>query len=250
MIIPMIMFCEGSTILSRRPDKNSSTLFVGQLGSEKPGRVASSLSGSDFQQKFTKWKFRYFGLQYQDSKGYIAWLKLDKKVNICSTGEEVSSRIMTLKQWNEGDGATRSSKDVASPSSLSRQVLSRGAAYIDDHDSKTLYCRTWAKSLYRKSPNISSSFRSNQFIIMLSVALSLVLPVAALSLFYHIICILMQRLSFTMIFPKYMFAEESIMIIIMTGQVKQSILNMEIYCPPEASVLLASYAVQVRKWKF
>ena len=24
--------------------------------------------------------FRYFGLQYQDSKGYIAWLKLDKKV--------------------------------------------------------------------------------------------------------------------------------------------------------------------------
>ena len=28
-------------------------------------------------------------------------------------------------------------------------------------------------------------------------------------------------------------------------QVKQSILNMDIYCPPEASVLLASYAVQV-----
>ena len=28
-------------------------------------------------------------------------------------------------------------------------------------------------------------------------------------------------------------------------QIKQSILNMEIYCPPEASVLLASYAVQV-----
>ena len=26
---------------------------------------------------------------------------------------------------------------------------------------------------------------------------------------------------------------------------KQSILNMDIYCPPEASVLLASYAVQV-----
>ena len=31
------------------------------------------------------------------------------------------------------------------------------------------------------------------------------------------------------------------------NQVKQSILNMEIYCPPEASVLLASYAVQVFK---
>ena len=29
-------------------------------------------------------------------------------------------------------------------------------------------------------------------------------------------------------------------------QVKQSILNMDIYCPPEMSVLLASYAVQAK----
>lgn len=29
-------------------------------------------------------------------------------------------------------------------------------------------------------------------------------------------------------------------------QVKQSILNMDIYCPPEAAVLLASYAVQAQ----
>ena len=29
-------------------------------------------------------------------------------------------------------------------------------------------------------------------------------------------------------------------------QVKQSILHMDIYCPPEASVLLAAYAVQAR----
>ncbi len=29
-------------------------------------------------------------------------------------------------------------------------------------------------------------------------------------------------------------------------QVKQSILNMDVYCPPEASVLLASYAVQAK----
>lgn len=33
-------------------------------------------------------------------------------------------------------------------------------------------------------------------------------------------------------------------------QVKQSILNMEIYCPPEASVLLASYAVQAKYGDF
>ena len=29
-------------------------------------------------------------------------------------------------------------------------------------------------------------------------------------------------------------------------QVKQQILNEEVYCPPEASVLLASYAVQAK----
>ena len=29
-------------------------------------------------------------------------------------------------------------------------------------------------------------------------------------------------------------------------QVKQSILNMDIYCPPEAAVLLASYALQAK----
>lgn len=29
-------------------------------------------------------------------------------------------------------------------------------------------------------------------------------------------------------------------------QVKEAILNMEIFCPPEASVLLASYAVQAK----
>lgn len=29
-------------------------------------------------------------------------------------------------------------------------------------------------------------------------------------------------------------------------QVKQAILDMNIYCPPEASVLLASYAVQAK----
>ena len=29
-------------------------------------------------------------------------------------------------------------------------------------------------------------------------------------------------------------------------QVKEAILNMDIFCPPEASVLLASYAVQAK----
>lgn len=33
-------------------------------------------------------------------------------------------------------------------------------------------------------------------------------------------------------------------------QIKQAILNMDIYCPPEASVLLASYAVQAKYGDF
>lgn len=33
-------------------------------------------------------------------------------------------------------------------------------------------------------------------------------------------------------------------------QVKQAILRMDIYCPPEASVLLASYAVQAKVGNF
>jgi merlin protein len=36
----------------------------------------------------------------------------------------------------------------------------------------------------------------------------------------------------------------------MTFQVKQSILSMDVYCPPEASVLLASYAVQAKYGDF
>lgn len=34
--------------------------------------------------------------------------------------------------------------------------------------------------------------------------------------------------------------------IFLTIQVKESILNDDIYCPPETAVLLASYAVQVK----
>jgi len=33
-------------------------------------------------------------------------------------------------------------------------------------------------------------------------------------------------------------------------QVKQAILSMDIYCPPEASVLLASYAVQAKVYLY
>lgn len=40
----------------------------------------------------------YFGLQYQDTKGFSTWLKLNKKVS-CSVGCEVSKLAHSLQSW-------------------------------------------------------------------------------------------------------------------------------------------------------
>jgi len=90
----------------------------------------------------------YFGLQYEDSKGFISWLKLDKKVQDQRISQQPTTSFMFL-----------------------------GKFYPED------------------------------------VAEELVQEVT-------------QHLFFL--------------------QVKQAILSMDIYCPPEASVLLASYAVQAK----
>ncbi|XP_047005204.1 merlin [Schistocerca americana] len=90
----------------------------------------------------------YFGLQYEDSKGFISWLKLDKKVQDQGIPQQPQTAFMFL-----------------------------GKFYPED------------------------------------VAEELVQEVT-------------QHLFFL--------------------QVKQAILSMDIYCPPEASVLLASYAVQAK----
>lgn len=90
----------------------------------------------------------YFGLQYEDSKGFISWLKLDKKVQDQGIPQQSQTAFMFL-----------------------------GKFYPED------------------------------------VAEELVQEVT-------------QHLFFL--------------------QVKQAILSMDIYCPPEASVLLASYAVQAK----
>ncbi|XP_067014771.1 merlin [Anabrus simplex] len=90
----------------------------------------------------------YFGLQYEDSKGFISWLKLDKKVQDQGISQQPTTPFMFL-----------------------------GKFYPED------------------------------------VAEELVQEVT-------------QHLFFL--------------------QVKQAILSMDIYCPPEASVLLASYAVQAK----
>ncbi|XP_032455620.1 merlin isoform X4 [Nasonia vitripennis] len=90
----------------------------------------------------------YFGLQYEDSKGFISWLKLDKKVQDQGISQQSTTPFMFLAKFYPEDVAEELVQEVTQ------------------------------------------------------------------HLFYL--------------------------------QVKQAILSMDIYCPPEASVLLASYAVQAK----
>ncbi|XP_018397202.1 PREDICTED: merlin isoform X3 [Cyphomyrmex costatus] len=90
----------------------------------------------------------YFGLQYEDAKGFISWLKLDKKVQDQGISQQQTTSFMFLAKFYPEDVAEELVQEVT------------------------------------------------------------------------------QHLFFL--------------------QVKQAILSMDIYCPPEASVLLASYAVQAK----
>ncbi|XP_014603101.1 merlin isoform X2 [Polistes fuscatus] len=90
----------------------------------------------------------YFGLQYEDSKGFISWLKLDKKVQDQGISQQPTTPFMFLAKFYPEDVSEELVQEVT------------------------------------------------------------------------------QHLFFL--------------------QVKQAILSMDIYCPPEASVLLASYAVQAK----
>uniref|UniRef100_A0A0C9R6E3 Moesin/ezrin/radixin homolog 1 n=1 Tax=Fopius arisanus TaxID=64838 RepID=A0A0C9R6E3_9HYME len=90
----------------------------------------------------------YFGLQYEDAKGFISWLKLDKKVQDQGISQQPTTPFMFLAKFYPEDVAEELVQEVT------------------------------------------------------------------------------QHLFFL--------------------QVKQAILSMDIYCPPEASVLLASYAVQAK----
>ncbi|XP_015784229.1 merlin-like [Tetranychus urticae] len=112
----------------------------------------------------------FFGLQYVDVKGYIAWLKMDKR--ICD--QEVR---LTYKPCNSSN---------SSSSSLSSN---------------------------RNKPVPQMSFLFLAKFFPEDVAGELIQEIT-------------QHLFFL--------------------QVKQAILNEDIYCPPEASVLLASYAVQAK----
>ena len=107
----------------------------------------------------------YFGLQYIDSKGFIAWLKMDKKI--------IDQDIQCHKTQEEN----KKNKSKSNEPSISYPFLFLAKFFPED------------------------------------VAEELIQEIT-------------QHLFFL--------------------QVKQAILNMDIFCPPEASVLLASYAVQAK----
>jgi len=122
----------------------------------------------------------YFGLQFQDSKGYVAWLKLDKRVqdqDIAGSIEDNSKSGDGSQGPSRSNSGTKASSGVAQPVSF----LFLGKFYPEDVGGE-----------------------------------------------------LVQEITQHLFFL----------------QVKQNILNMDIYCPPEASVLLASYAVQAKYGDF
>lgn len=116
----------------------------------------------------------YFGLQYEDSKGFISWLKLDKKGTLL---------IVCIGNYYH-----------------TNKVILKSCAIIPVQDQGI-----------SQQPTTSFMFLGKFY--PEDVAEELVQEVT-------------QHLFFL--------------------QVKQAILSMDIYCPPEASVLLASYAVQAK----
>lgn len=118
----------------------------------------------------------YFGLQYEDSKGFISWLKLDKKGN-CKLLLFCVYRFTYLEIVCRNDTELVTVQDQGISQQPTTPFMFLAKFYPED------------------------------------VAEELVQEVT-------------QHLFFL--------------------QVKQAILSMDIYCPPEASVLLASYAVQAK----
>ncbi|CAM6002208.1 unnamed protein product, partial [Sphagnum balticum] len=133
----------------------------------------------------------YFGLQYVNTKGYVAWLKMEKKIH--------DQEICTLYKTREHEAMMNMNMPSTSSSSMSMSMSSSSRSSITS-DKKN-----------KSEPLIQLNFLAKFY--PEDVADELVQEVT-------------QHLFFL--------------------QVKQAILNMDIYCPPEASVLLASYAVQAK----
>lgn len=114
----------------------------------------------------------FFGLQYEDSKGILSWLKAEKKGS-CSDDFDFNGNIFTFKF------------------SVVASVLDQGVNQSNGGCVFMFYAKFFPEDVNEE---------------------------------------LVQEVTQHLFFL----------------QVKQAILSMDIYCPPEASVLLASYAVQAK----
>ena len=143
----------------------------------------------------------YFGLQYEDSKGNINWLKTDKR--LCDQDVKVNASLSS-----SGPSSTTSSNSSVSTTASS---ASGGISIlVSSHRHLHLNANGSIQTENRK-PNMTFLFLAKFF--PEDVTEELIQDVT-------------QKLFYL--------------------QVKQAILNMDIFCPPEASVLLASYAVQAK----
>lgn len=146
----------------------------------------------------------YFGLQYYDSKGFMNWLKMDKRLN----DQDVGTTRLKSSLSSSGPSSTTSSNSSVSTTTSS---TSGGISNLVNARHHSLYANGTLRGEEPKKPHMTFNFLAKFF--PEDVTEELVQEVT-------------QRLFYL--------------------QVKQAILNMEIFCPPEASVLLASYAVQAK----
>lgn len=147
----------------------------------------------------------YFGLQFFDSKGYINWLKFDKK--LCD--QDVGTTRLKSSLSSSGPSSTTSSN--SSVSTTASSVSGGIPTLVNPRHHSLNICSTISSRDNKNKPHMTFNFLAKFF--PEDVTEELIQEVT-------------QRLFYL--------------------QVKQAILNMDIFCPPEASVLLASYAVQAK----
>lgn len=223
----------------------------------------------------------YFGLQYTDSKGYVSWLKLDKR--ICDQDVPLESPAthhkMQLKSSPSGSTSSTTSVGVtqaASHTSLNNMSNTSGNQLFNGHQmmngavgrgvsTEGPSSKTSSTSSVSTATSSTSGQSSNQHLshartsglgtfknmMMSSSVGSMILTSDNSSKSSGSNGKKDNRMMFNFIvkyFPEDV-AEELIQEVTQRMfylQVKQAILSMDIFCPPEASVLLASYAVQAK----
>lgn len=164
----------------------------------------------------------YFGLQFFDSKGCINWLKMDKR--LCDQDVAVNSKPLGLGSSSAPASTTSSNSSMSTTTSSSGQSASLVFPRVVDGFSLN-------NNSFITNGGLSGSIINNRSSTTNNTKSSM-----------------MSFLFLAKFFPEEV-ADELIQEVtqrLFYLQVKQAILNMDIFCPPETSVLLASYAVQAK----